>query len=504
MENLKETGAPTLYTEDILGEEIYADCGGEFLLPDYLPEVRRILSVSARAVAEGCFLAENAEFAGQTVFTLLYTDDGGALCGATLRSPYEVSLPLSDPHGGVLTASERTEEVGVRLLGPRRLTLRTRVRILPHLYVKREIPCGIADAAPVTLTRTVRDGEYVNQGLQDLPIEAHLTLTDNEGERRVLFADGTALVRECRPERDGVRVRGEVLFFAMTAGTGLPEPLETRVSFDEWLPFEGCGDYLLSADAKVGEVTASLEEDGLTLSLPLSLSVEGRRALTLPVVCDAFSTASNTRAECGHFSFTAPTLALSRRVEIAGAIPTEEEGTVLSTHCRPTSVASTVQEGEIVLDGMVEVTCLLALSPDENGNIRYTSVSGTLPFRFCTDFKECGCRVKERLGALRMAGRCDRGKIELTGELALTLLAELEEEATLPLSLSPIEGGEALPRDSVTVYYTQGGDTLWSVSKKFRIPPAEIAAANSLPDEVLADPDSAVSLDGISYLLLGF
>ncbi len=506
MENFKDTGTPTFYTEDILGEEIFAECGGEFLLPDYLPEVRRILSVSARALPEGHFLAENAEFAGQTVFTLLYTDDGGKLCATTLRSPYEVSLPLSEPHDGVLTVKERAEEVGVRLLGPRRLTLRTRVRILPHLYIKREIPGELGEESLVTLTRNVKDGEYVNQSLQDLPIEAHLPLAAAEGERKILFADGTALLRECRPERDGVRVRGDILFSAMVSGDGLPELAETRQSFDEWIPLENAADYLLTADTKLGEVEATLDEQRgeLSLSAPLSLFAEGRRALTLPVVCDAFSTEHPTRAECERFPFSAPIDVETRRIELSGSIPTEEEGTVLFTHCRPLSVATARQENEVVLDGMLEVTCLLALCSNEEGNIRYTSVTGTLPFRHRADWQRDCCTVKERLGALRMTGRCDRGKIELTGDLALTLFAEEQSEESLPVALHPTEGGESLPRDAITVYYTQGGDTLWSVAKNFRIPPADIAAANDLPDEVLSEPDSAVSLDGMPYLLLGF
>ncbi|MBQ7377761.1 MAG: LysM peptidoglycan-binding domain-containing protein [Clostridia bacterium] len=490
------------YTEDLLGEEVFAECGGEFLLPDYLPEVRRILAVHARAVDEGHFLGESAELAGKVVFRVLYTDDAGELCATALDTPYEATLPLSDSTAGVFSVSERAEGATVRLLAPRRLTLRTRVRILPHLWITRgvETPSG---ESLVTLTRTVTDGVTVNGTAGELSMEATLPLSDPE--RRVLSADAAASVRECRYERDGVRMRGDVIFSLLLSGEELPALEEVRASFDEWIPMpdgEGC---TLRAIAKLGEVSTTPCEDGVQISCPLSLSVEGRRAVSFPVVYDAFSTDAPTRTECREFVFSAPIEPQVRRVEIEGSIPVEEDGTLIYTHSRQSSVACAVKDGEVTVDGMLETTAIIALSPSEGGVLRYTAHTENLPFRHRYELKDAASiSLTPSVGGVRIAGRCDGGRLLLSGDLELTVDGVRGERLSLPIALHPAERSETLAADTVTVYYVKPNDTLFSVARDFCLPPSALAAANKLADEVLAEPDSPQSLDGVAYLILNF
>ncbi len=490
------------YTEDLLGEEVFTECGGEFLLPDYLPEVRRILAVHARAVDEGHFLGESAELAGKVVFRVLYTDDAGELCATALDAPYEATLPLSDSTAGVFSVSERAEGATVRLLAPRRLTLRTRVRILPHLWVTRGIE-ALSGESLVTLTRTVTDGVTVCGTAGELPMEATLPLSDPE--RRVLFADAVASVRECRYERDGVRVRGDVLFSLLLSGEELPTLEEARASFDEWIPMpegEGCA---LRAIAKLGEVSAVPCEEGVQISCPLSLSAEGRRAVSFPVVYDAFSTAAPTCTECRDFVFSAPLEPQVRRVEIEGSIPVEEDGRLICTHSRPSSVACAVKDGEVTVDGMLETTAVIALSPSEGGVLRYTAHTENLPFRHRFEMKDAASvTLAPSVGNVRITGRCDGGRLLLSGDLDLTVDGVKSERISLPTALHPAEQSETLAADTVTVYYVKPGDTLFSVARDFCLSPSELAAANEIADEVLSEPDSATSLDGVASLILNF
>ena len=60
---------------DVCGEVITSEAAGEYVLPDYQPEIRKILHVRAAVLPSGKYLGgAKAEFAGTVAHTVLYTD----------------------------------------------------------------------------------------------------------------------------------------------------------------------------------------------------------------------------------------------------------------------------------------------------------------------------------------------------------------------------------------------------------------------------------------------
>jgi hypothetical protein len=72
---------------DSAGETLFAECAEDFVLPDYLPEIRKLIRVDALPVSTGHFVgSEEVEFAGQVRYTLLYTDAEGKLTSVPLHT----------------------------------------------------------------------------------------------------------------------------------------------------------------------------------------------------------------------------------------------------------------------------------------------------------------------------------------------------------------------------------------------------------------------------------
>ena len=60
------------------------EAGEEFSLPDYVPEIRRLLNVRAQVLPESKFLGDSGsgtdlEIGGTVTYLLVYTDDRGEL-----------------------------------------------------------------------------------------------------------------------------------------------------------------------------------------------------------------------------------------------------------------------------------------------------------------------------------------------------------------------------------------------------------------------------------------
>ena len=115
------------------------------MLPDYLPEIRRILRVSSRILPAGKYIGgAKAEFAGTVVHSVIYTGETGALAAANLSSDYEFSVPLGEQAQNcdpIVYAKSEIDSVVCRLGGPRKLSIRTKIKASPHNSVSA-IPEG--------------------------------------------------------------------------------------------------------------------------------------------------------------------------------------------------------------------------------------------------------------------------------------------------------------------------------------------------------------------------
>ena len=82
-----------LYAEkELQAQTVYSDSTAEYTLPDYLPEMRRVLSVRTEVSPSGQYVGQSrAEFAGTCMHRVLYTDAQGQVWAPPF--PRILSLP---------------------------------------------------------------------------------------------------------------------------------------------------------------------------------------------------------------------------------------------------------------------------------------------------------------------------------------------------------------------------------------------------------------------------
>ena len=111
------------------------DVSEDFVLPDYCPEVRRVLGVTARASVGGKYLSgEELEADGDVTYTVVYMGGEGEICQSSQTSAYTGHIPLKTEEGdrftpGDIVLSCAAEGVNCRVTSPRRITLSSRVKL---------------------------------------------------------------------------------------------------------------------------------------------------------------------------------------------------------------------------------------------------------------------------------------------------------------------------------------------------------------------------------------
>ena len=122
--NLSTEGISVIASDNSITHEV----SEEFVLPDYIPEIRKLLTCKAQILPESKYVSEkDVQSAGSVTYHLIYTDDEGNLCGTPLSSSYEVSIPIANEVKSVFvdTAIESTQP---RVNGPRRISIKSRLK----------------------------------------------------------------------------------------------------------------------------------------------------------------------------------------------------------------------------------------------------------------------------------------------------------------------------------------------------------------------------------------
>ena len=512
-----DKGQRTAYEVELCRETLTAECTVDYTLPDYLPELRRILRVDARPIPADRYLDDtHAELSGLVAFTVVYADGEGRLAALTQNGDYTLTAPMGIPARTAFADTECDPPV-CRLSGPRRLTLRTTVRVRPHLLGE------------------VALAEYPTEGLELLPYTAEareslvtetaeIALTDTVAVvgippdgLRLLSCDGGLLFDEARPKEGGVRLRGTacVRVLAVDEG-GAPHAYTAEIPFERELACEGAaaGDaclpvgFLASLNARPsgdGEGGTRIELDGVA-----ECSARLFRNRRMTVNRAVFSPEYRTEATLTSLTVERLVGGAAGNYTVSGSCPVPvgevRAAAILDAVATPTVRRVSAEEGRTVLSGDVRVRLLLAGAPEgEAGAISCSAVELCHPFRIEPPLAVRGTqpRYEVRVDAPRVRARIEEGGYAADTELAVSVAAFSEE--SFPY-VSGVTRHEDAPfeknADCLTVVYPDGGDTLWSVAERYHRSPARLAEANRIPLASAGDAALPTSLDGVAYLIV--
>ena len=140
--NMSDNNKRFSYTSRLFDRAQTCELSDDFTLPDYMPAVGRVLSCTATAAQPTLYLsAGGVECSGGVRYSLLYesADDGSLFC-AELPAEYDVMLtPERDVRASSLGSDVSgicdavLENTTARVTAPRRLTVKSRLRLRPSL-----------------------------------------------------------------------------------------------------------------------------------------------------------------------------------------------------------------------------------------------------------------------------------------------------------------------------------------------------------------------------------
>ncbi len=476
------------------------ECGEEFTLPDYYPEVRRVVSTLCRVLPEGWYEGgDSGEQSGVVTFTVIYLGDDGSLRAVPLTSDYTatVQLPPSDGGEALLSADTAVENVTCRATGPRRLSLKARLRTTVTGNLYRDVEASVTDMAGGAPTAAEKISiQTLEESIPTMRRGKGKTTGTVSGEFREragtkpVMCDGEITVNEASVSDGSVILRGEAVLWCICFGAdGLYCKVTSKSPFEERIPLEG--------DVKSGSArgwgrcasaTVKDSEDGVLLwDMEYDLECEAVESVTEKCAADMYSTVCNGHTESGECESLAPVKCGNGRLTLTGT--SRRSGTATTGDYIIGSFGKAVADKveavgtRLTVSGVAEVRVLIC----GGGEVAEEAVK--LPFRYECDSGDssggelmwrCDCAVVDSSVSL------DGESVRVTAELCISIFAAERTRVRYVAKLELDRAGDTEESGGrIRIYYPTEDETPWDIAKKYRIP--RNAVGDTVSDGVIIE-----------------
>ena len=517
----ERTTEKSLYQKDYAGEPIPVESTGDYILPDYQPEIRKILRILSEILPSGRYESGGRAEAGGTVrHTLIYTDAEGKVETVELSSDYDYSVDGGDAADrGIVFGQEKILSVNCRLSGPRRLSIRTKIAATLHLLAEKSAACTCLGFDSDTVTDLQKEypvlvTQYAEEEIS-LTGEAACPVANCEN-LRILSTEGVPQFRESRVQKDGVLLRGDLLCKVMvTEDSGTPMVLTYKLPFENTLfVSDPSPEAAAVAHGFVKSLTVSVADSGngmatVTLDAQCLLSAELRYNRPLSVTTDVYSDTREVQEDRENLTITQHAGSAEGRFPVSGNLSRQMGDFQDAVSLVDASGTAILQEteyknGVAYLTGECRIRLLLSLSPDEGGNIRLQTAELLLPFRGECDWhgKEIPHRFLGDVNLCTVNARLEENGVVAEADIGYTLAGFRDEQVSI---LASVSAGEPIAKEAmsrVIVIYPEPGDTLWKIGKRYRVALNTLKEVNELPTGVIEHPDTEASLHNITRLFI--
>ncbi len=464
-----------------------AEVSQDVILPDYLPEIRRIVGVQAQTTVDGKYLSgEEMEVDGGVTYTVLYTTPEGDLAQISENTSYTGRLPMKEPSLGTedVLLWATAENVVCRVLAQRKMTLSCRVRLGAtaqkgkdgSLHVEgggaetRQVRRRVTDIPTACLSEVRRTGETEGE------------LREREG-MKLIGASGSLCVGDVRLlGGDGNRgrtvlVKGDAMVTALfLSPEGSYVVSRSRAPFEETVPVgegdEREEDLRVAVFGKVVLIELEGAGDGVypwKMEYDLDLALMGCRTAT--VTTDAYLADGEDQLTKKTFRVATPGAAMNGRLTLSGIAR-------LRPDCQYVYGwgAASVDKAEFLAGGRMQMSGNVKLNLVTVGGGEFFCDEVVLPLRYMGDALTGAGEGEAYCGRMQaevteIAARPEGDTMSLTVEVALAAALLTEQERCLAVSLTPAEekGGAPVKKNCLTVYVPDVAESAWDVEKRFRL-----------------------------------
>ncbi len=464
---------------------------GEMTLPGGLREETHVLQCGGTAVVESAeALQDRVNVGGRVVFHVLYTQGDPAKVNsieAAADFTHLCDLPGAQARSSVFSQAqvERTEASvsGNKLI--MRAVVRIDARALSKAPVEAVTAINAADTDIQTKTHQTTLRRTVSSGSGDVLLREEFPLPEGLQIRETLYATAFPQVTDVTGGLGRIGMNGQVSLEAVHASTLPGKPIVTTrhtLPIEQSVEVTGENGDLLDGRAVIKDVAVASQDMGdgeRVLRVEVLLGLEGWADAqeTVTLLDDAYTTSGDD------LRLTSRTITArtgddrAHAAESGKAMLMLPEGTppvrgALAAFATPVLTGREQTGGRLTLEGRMSVT-LLYMTDDADAPV---SVTQDAPFRTTFAVQT----VPEDFLAVTVA---DVDVTPITSDrVEMRYVMHLDVEGVESAPVRVVTDAQPVAADAPTgdivLYFTQPGEGLWDIARRYRVPIGDVKALN--------------------------
>ncbi len=490
---------------------VTTELSGDFTLPDYQPEIKRLLKVSAEVLPPQKYVGDSeGEISGGIDYYVLYTGSDNQVYCAPLSSEYKVSVPMDKNEFSLVNmtadAEITPENVSGRVTSPRKLNIKCRLRTRARMYGDMPIDSSYSSLGGETQVLMGREetSRRIFSQSEMIHLSDEMILPASDGETRVINATGRVHVTDSTAANGAVNCKGELYLKMLMCreADGVPYTTTRRMPFNTTVAVEGAdSDCETSAKGKTCEMSINVEEGRIGIDAGVMLELSLCKKENVTYVKDIYSTERETECEYKDIPFLRDGRALNSNFTQSDSMTLEEAGLtpehkLIDIEGRALTESAVLEGGRWIFTGKTRFSLLC----EKDGE--YTCCDIEMPYRYTVESKQSEsdrAYASATAEVISARARLDGERIGVDAEVMMNCVLSTQDEARMLDNVSFGEEKEK-SRGEYVVCYPSVDDSLWSVAKRYTTTVSALAHANKLT--ATDTPDAKETLIGARYLII--
>lgn len=459
---------------------INTDISEDIIIPDYYPEIRRVLCVRENMLPPAKFVSGNKiDISGVVDYTLIYVGSNGMICSAPLSAEYAFSVPLDNSNefelseGVNIMAHSVAESSTVRVGGPRKLQIRSHIRSNVNAWGKMpysESLEGIEDAS--SIQRLEAEGTYAEVLCESSDI---VTVSDDyrltSAESTIAVADSIAVVHSSRIEGEIIYASGEVIVgMLIISPDGKSEKVVRKIPFEAESDLDGIDtdhENSLRIIGNITELNINVEDDNVFIEANLALEICMIQNRPIIYTCDAYSTEQTSVTDMKTFSL--PSVIENRSVEVSrgerialSELNFAEGAEIIDVYGSAVIGDAVLEDERCVMRGNCKYN-IICLKDGE-----YSNCEVRVPFEYDCDSKEEIESFDATAQVISCKARNDGEYLNIDSDLMLSYNTMGRRDTQMLEKVTFFDRNES-SRGEWTVCYVQNGESAWDIAKRYSV-----------------------------------